>query len=739
MRAILFRRMVVDGINYYQLFNEVDNFEPDEDFADFSHRTEKEYFYIDGDSDIEIPDASLLNIYCDSSDGIKNVLDSKIFMEVFNKFVEKYNIVIREIKPIDEVVENVSERIMFQEEVIASLVQRIYLNQSFVISDLPIELKNSQKANILFHGMSGSGKKTIINCLKQELGLPYVDITLSSSVKDILENILESLISQSNTDEMASCGIVFIHDNYMELSETLGDSMSAYNIIKFLTSQKVINYKGKMIDFRTITFVVLFDDDRNEYTFDEVQKITDCSLELSSRNLTSEEKYQVLFSENGSIYQYEKFLNHYGKKFIIDDKYLMKLITRCSELNPSMDAINKVINAIVSYGTYNGINDIEVNSEFMDVFNTILDQVLGKESEEIVEYDENQEKFLFEKEVDRVFNATKKYFIGQEKHVRMFINQLLSNLNVAEDMGLYSPESYMQNILIRGCTGSGKSFLVKTVSKIINAPFFVADATAYTEEGYVGLSPSDMFVGLYHAAGDNLERAQKGILFIDEIDKKAQDSGDHSGPTRKAVLNSLLKPTEGGIIHINVGSRMNERYVDFDTSHVTFICAGAFKGIEKIRDERIGKSKIGFGNQDAKKVDQNITNDDYISYGMPDEFMGRVNSYIELDDMTKETFIDIMKHSELSALKIKKYILERREIDLEYTEGFCEKLAEVALARKQGVRGIANALEEILASINIQDIRASQVEKIILNEDVIQDPSKVIIIERGKQKKLQIK
>ena len=736
MYAILFRRMEIDGVNYYQLYRGEENFEPSEEFADYANRNTKEYFYIDGESDFEIPDPSLLNIYCDNNNELKPVEDFDVFTKVFSMFAEKYNIVVKVMKPIDNIVENVNKKIMFQDDVIAGLLERIYLNQSFVTSDLPTELKKNQKVNILFHGLSGSGKKTIIDCIQKELGIPYADITLNGDVRSIMETITTSLLSCASNSEEASCGIVYIHDNFEELSETMGDVSSVFNIINYLTSQEIVKYNDKKIDFRTITFVVLFDDDKHDYSFRIAEHLSNCAFGITTRPLTNKEKYQVLFSENGRIYQYEKFLNSFGKKLIVDDDYLMKLITRCSKFNPSMEVVNRVIDTVISYGTFDGINDIVLNKDFMDVFGNILDDVFGKSK--IDEKDINKceiEKYKFEKRAYQVYDEVRKYVIGQDKQVLKLIKQILSNQNVANDNNLYSPESYRQNILVRGCTGSGKTFIAKTVCKMLGIPYYIADATSYTEEGYVGLSISDMYISLYHAAGDDLEKAQKGILIVDEIDKKAQGR-DNSGPSRKSVLNSLLKPAEGTIMHINVGSRLQEKYVDFDTSRVTFICEGAFTGIEQIRDERIGKSKIGFGNQKTSDNNQNITKDDYITYGVPEEFMGRVNSIIELDENTKEDLINIMKKSELSALKIKKYLLAKQDLDIEYTNDFYEELAKAAIERKQGVRGIANALEELLSKINIQDIRASEVEKIVLDGEVIKNPEKVILIKREKQKKL---
>jgi len=642
MRAILFRKLEVDGVNYYQLFNAIEDFEPDDDFTDFLHRSEKEYFYVDAEGDVDIPDASLLNIYYDSPEGFTNVLDSNLFLKVFNAFVEKYHIVIKEIKSIDEVVKDVGEKIMFQDDVIAYITQRIYMNQSFVTSDLPIELKQCQKTNILFHGMSGSGKKTIVKCLQKELNVPYADIVLNGNVRDTLEIIIKTLLERSHNPEEASCGVVYIRDNYQELADALGDYESVFKMIKFLTSQGRISYEGKKIDFRTVTFVVLFDDDNNEISYSEAQNIIGCELDLSTRTLTNEEKYQVLFSPNGSITHYEKFLNHYGNKFIVDDKCLMNLIEKCSRINPSMDTINKIINAIVSYCTFNGINDVVIDNENMEIINAFIDQQLGDKTEK-EESKEKIEKYLFEKRVDMVFNEAKRYVIGQDKNLRLLITDILSNLSVASEKNLYSPESYKQNILIRGCTGSGKTFMVKTVCKILDVPYTAADSTKYTETGYVGASIEDLFVSLYRAAGNDLEKAQRGIVFLDEIDKKTDGSSDRGGPTRKAVLHELLKPTEGTVLRLNVGNAVNPSYINFDTSRVTFVCAGAFEGIEKLRDDRVGKNKIGFDKPNAKKANPEIITDDYISYGMPEEFMGRVKSFIDLDNVDVKTMVDIMK------------------------------------------------------------------------------------------------
>ena len=196
----------------------------------------------------------------------------------------------------------------------------------------------------------------------------------------------------------------------------------------------------------------------------------------------------------------------------------------------------------------------------------------------------------------------------------------------------------------------------------------------------------------------------------------------------------LIKKLVVGLI--NIGNKIQEEKILFDTSRLTVICSGAFEGIEECRDKRLGKRKVGFDHEVKQGVDKGITTEDFIAYGMNRQFMSRLPKVVELNKSTKESLIEVMKKSESSQLKIEKYKLEDRGIEIEYTEDFYERLAEVALSKKIGVRGIEQALSKVYDSINIENIKSSSVAKIILNKEVIDDPSKVIIIPREKQKVL---
>ncbi len=743
MRAILFRKLVIDGVNYYQLYGEREDFEKTEEFSSFANyenRTTNDYFYIDGDSNMELEEPSFLNIYTDSDDGLKPINDSNKFMEIFDKFKEHFHIIVHEIKTVDEIVNEVKKKVLFQDEAVINLVEQIYLNQSIIASDLPTELKLKLKNNILFHGPFGSGKKSIIQILEKNLGIPYADIKITGELKDNLEDIITQLIANSENDEEASCGLVFIRDNFQHLAEIFDEN--AYSVPSFFTSQNIIAYGEHKIDFRTLTFVVLYDEriDLGDTLIDtnSIQNMTDCPCSISTRRLSDREKYSILLSENGRIRHYEKFLNQYDKKMFVDEKSLRRIIRACASIDPGMNILNSVIDAIMKTTLIDGIGDVRIDKRCADMFLPAIALFHDKEDEKKTVVTKTKED-VFDDNLKKVYELVTNCVVGQDKQVKTILYTILENRRMANKKDLEEPKKYIKNILIRGESGSGKTLIVETIAKALKIPAFIADSTQYTEEGYVGASVTDMLVNLYHLAGDNQEEAEKGILFIDELDKKANNDGGSSGPSRSSVLDGLLKIIEGAVIPINVGTRIQEEIIMFDTSRLTVICSGAFEGIEKYRDDRLGKRKVGFTNNVDKNVDKNITDEDYIAYGMNKQFMARLPLMVELNKNTVESLVRIMKESSLSPLKIEKYILEDRGIEVEYTESFYHELAKCALRMKVGARGISKSLERVLSNIHIEDISSSLVSKIIFDGEVVENPNKIIFIPREKQNQKIIK
>ena len=744
MRAILFRKLVIDGVSYYQLYNKVDDFEKMKEFAasfaDYENRHSKDYFYVDSETNKELANAPLLDIFEDSSDGLKSITYKDNYNEIFDAFREKFYINAIENNSVEKMVSEVKEKVLFQDEAIYDLVEQLYLNQSVMTSDLPVELKLKLKNNILFYGPFGSGKKSIIDILEKNLDVPYADIVITGELKDNLEEIINQLLEKSANDVEASRGIVFLRDNFIHLAEIFNDN--AYNVPSFFSSQKVITYGKNKIDFRTLTFVVLLDE-RFDMNLDEddimaISDMTECTYHIHTRRLSDREKYLILLSENGRIRHYEKFLNKYNKKMVINEVSLRKIIRACSSVDPGMNVLNAVVDAIIKSSLLGGINDVYIDKNCANLFLPAISSISIKEQnhQKIINKDRNED--VFDDGLKDVYEAVIKTVVGQDKQVKNILYTILENRRMANKDDLDNPKKYIKNILIRGESGGGKTLIIETISKVLNIPMFIADATQYTEEGYVGSSVTDMLINLYHAADNDLEKAQRGILVIDEIDKKANGSSDRD-ISRGAVLDGLLKIIEGAVIPINVGNRMQEEIVMFDTSRLTVICSGAFEGIEKYRDERLGKRKAGFGNGVDKSLDTSITDEDYVSYGMKKQLMARLPVMVALNNNTKESLINIMKNSSLSALKIEKYILEDRGIEVEYTESFYEALAKDALRMNIGARGISKALERVLSNIHVEEIKASEVAKIIFDGDVIEYPDKIVLISRDKQKIKKIK
>ena len=737
MRAFLFRKLEIEGVNYYQLYDEVEDFENSPNFSsfvDFSKRMEKDYFYTETDGDIKIDNAVSNYIYVDDdNNGLKSVSYSD-FDELFDAFEKKYNVLSNKAEIQEKIINEVNKNVLFQELTVTNLVKQIYLNQTIMNSDLPIELKLKQKNNILFHGPLGSGKKSIIEIIEKNIDIPYADIIITGELTNDLANIMKQLLSHTKNDDKASKGIVFIRDNFLGLMETYDDKL--FSVPSFFTSQEVITYGKHKIDFRTLTFVVLFDDRMDlfdDIDIKDIQNMADCECNISTQKLFDVSKYQILLSENGRLRHYERFLNQYNKKMIIDEKSLRRIIRACSSIDPGMNLLNSVIDAIIKTSLLNNNDEIHIDKACADLFVPVIASRSIKSKRSEVSQINEQKETIFKDELKDIYNLVTKNVVGQDKQVKTILYTILQNRRMANKDDLIDAKKYIKNILIRGESGSGKTLIVETISKILGIPFFIADATQYTEEGYVGSSVTDMLISLYHAAGGDLEKAQRGILVIDEIDKKV-NGGDRADVSRGAVLDGLLKIIEGAVIPINVGNKIQEQVVMFDTSRLTVICSGAFEGIEKCQDDRLGKRKVGFSNENDQDIDRHITDEDYVAYGMKKQFMARLPVMVELNPITPDLLVHIMKESSSSALLTEKTILGVQGIEVEYTENFYEALAKEAYKMKVGARGISKALERVLASINIENIEASEISKIIFDGNVINDPNKVVLVPRKKSK-----
>ncbi len=775
MNYFLFRKLEYNNKKFYQFYEVAKDFKPNDDFTTFDNRDDKDFFYVREDR-ISINDKYLYYIFEDANGTFKTITDVHVLSEVYDKFKEKYEdlkdaeISIIELKPVDEIVERINEKVKYQKDCVSELVRQIYRNQKIMGSDLPVESKRLLRNNVLLYGPRGHGKKEITTLLGDELNLPYAYVEVPLSLReggaeyptreDINFEIARQMLERSHNDADINNGIVFISEDYEEkikalraivnntefnsfpkidyiiggLSDKFSDSFVEF--VSYIVDSKPFKYRGHMFDFGTMTFIVSYDKrfpkKNDNFDITDVLSKSNCDYIVPIKELTDDEKVNIITSPNGLLMAYRRFLARYDRKLMVSRKAIEYLVKECNSVNTSLEFLIKVIEHIIKFSISEYIKDVYINFGVVKKFcSTYL-----YDAPEEVPKEENEPL----SEIVPVYQKLREKIVGQDKGLKNLLYNIIENRRMANKKELEDPKQYIKNILVRGESGGGKTFIINNIARILNIPCFIADATQYTEAGYVGADVTDMLVELYHRAGDDLESAQKGILVIDEIDKKATSAGRNTDVSRAAVLNSLLKIIEGAEITIDVGTKTAPEEMTFDTSRLTVICSGAFEGIEEIRDLRIkklrGNAAMGFNN--AKEVpltiDSEVIDKDFVEFGMMRQFMARIPVIVNLEKNTKESLKNIMINSSASALKIEKTRLYERGIELEFTDDFYDKLAEEAMKLDVGVRGIDKVLQKVLTDISIQDIDSNDIEKIILNSEVLTDSNKVILIPRQSNK-----